>query len=455
MTEAHAPPGSGDPANDAAAPAGLLGDVGATMSRQAVSLVMGAGTAVITARALGAEGRGEFVLATLWVGLFALVLPVSIGYGFIYHIGQRRISLSEALSNSLTFALVMGFLGVLLATAAGSLWGADVLRGVSAQYLLVAALGLPAMVFTLTAGLCLIGAGLIRLGARIGAISSTTGLALCAFLVLGLRLGVVGALAAVTANAYISSALFLLMVRRHARIRPALNMAAIALAVRFGLKLHFGFIAQFLNYRLDRFIISFFLGPAAVGVYGIAVLLSELIWNVPGAVSNALYPRTSSTRSDSAELTARACRVSLLVVGLLCVVAAVAGPPLIPLVFGAEFASAGPVLWALLPGVLALTAGKVLAPYLVGHNRPIVGTLGSVASLVATIVLDLLLIPRWGILGEGIASSLAYIVGATVFVIYYQRVSRMPLRAAVVPLPSDLLQLRRLGRTNPNGVPDA
>jgi O-antigen/teichoic acid export membrane protein len=425
------------------------------MSRQAVSLLMGAGTAVITARALGPAGRGEFVLATLWVGLFALVLPMSIGYGFIYHIGQRRISLSEALSNSLTFALVLGLLGAVLAAAAGLLWGADVLRGVSAQCLLVAAVGLPAMVFAATASLCLTGAGLIRLGARIGAISSTTGLALCALLVLGLRLGVVGAVAAVTANAYISSALFFLMVSRRARIRPALNMVAIALAARFGLKLHVGFIAQFLNYRLDRFIITFFLGPAAVGIYGIAVLLSELIWNVPGAVSNALYPRTSSTRSDSAELTARACRVSLLVVGALCVVAAVVGPPLIPLVFGAEFASAGPVLWALLPGVLALTAGKVLAPYLVGHNRPIVATLGSVASLVATVVLDLLLIPRWGILGAGIASSLAYIVGATVFVIYYQRVSRMPLLAAVVPLPSDLLQLRRLARTKPNGVTGA
>jgi O-antigen/teichoic acid export membrane protein len=425
------------------------------MSRQAVSLVMGAGTAVITARALGAEGRGEFVLATLWVGLFALVLPMSIGYGFIYHIGQRRFSLSEALSNALTFALVVGLFGAVLATAAGLLWGPDILRGVSAHCLLVAALGVPAMVFTGTAGLCLTGAGLIRLGARIGAISSVTGLALCALLVLGLKLGVVGALLAVTANAYLSSALFFLMVSPHAPIRPALDPAAIALAVRFGLKLHAGFIAQFLNYRLDRFIISFFLGPAAVGIYGIAVLLSELIWNVPGAVSNALYPRTSSTRADSAELTAGACRVSLLVVGLLCVVAAVVGPALIPLVFGAEFAAAGPVFWALLPGVLALTAGKVLAPYLVGHNRPIVGTLGSVASLVATVVLDLLLIPRWGILGAGIASSLAYIVGATIFVIYYQRVSRMPLRAAVVPLPSDLVQLRRLVRTRPNGVPDA
>ena len=123
MTEAHAPPGSGDPANDAAAPAGLLGDVGATMSRQALSLVMGAGTAVITARALGAAGHGELALATLWVGLFALILPMSIGYGFIYHIGQRRLSLSETLSNALTFALVVGLFGALLATAAGSLWG--------------------------------------------------------------------------------------------------------------------------------------------------------------------------------------------------------------------------------------------------------------------------------------------------------------------------------------------
>jgi len=416
------------------------------MGRRALGLLMGAGTSVITARALGAAGRGELAVAGLWVGLFGLVLPMSIGYGFIYYIGQRKLSLSEALSNGLTFSLVVGVIGALLACVAGILWAGQVIRGVWTLSLVVAAIGLPAGLFGETAGLCLTGAGLIRLSARVGAITSTTRLALCALLVLGVRWGVVGALLAFTINNYVGSALIFLMVGRQARIRPALDLAAIVSAVRFSVKLHFGFIAQFLNYRLDQFVVNFFLGPAAVGIYGVAVTLAELIWHVPGAVGNALYPRTSSTRSDSAELTARACRMTMLVVGLACVVAAVAGPPLIPLVFGAEFASAGPVLWALLPGVLALSAGKVVGPYLVGHDRPQALTWGSVAALLLTVGMGLLLIPQLGILGAGLVSSAAYSGKAAVSLLWYMRTARAPLAAAVLPRRRDITYLGSVWR---------
>jgi len=423
---------------------GLLSDTAAVMGAQAVALVTGTATAIITARALGPDGRGVLALATLWVGLFALALPMSAGYGFLYHIGQGRISLSRALSNTLTFATLVGVLGIVISCGMALAWGARLVPGVAFTYVLIAALALPAMVFGSTASLCLTGAGWIKLGALIGALSSLVSVTLCCVLVLGLRLGVTGALWAVTGGAYANSLLLLALVGRRVRLRPALDVRAVISAVRFSLKMHAGFIAQFLNYRLDRFIVNFFLGPAAVGIYGIAVVLSELIWSVPGAVGTALYPRTSSTRRDSAEVTARACRMSLLVVGALCVGAALLGPLLIPVVFGQAFAGAVPALWALLPGVFVLTAGKAVSPYLVGHNRPIVGTWGSLASLVVTIALDVALIPRWGIVGAGIASSVAYTTGAIVFVTWYGKMARVSPLRALIPDGRDVMEMIRL-----------
>jgi len=422
---------------------GLLGDVAALMGAQAVALVTGTATAVITARALGPEGKGVLALATLWVGLFAMALPMSAGYGFIYHIGQGRISLSRALSNTLTFALVVGLLAIVISSGMALAWGAQLVPGVAFTYVLIAALALPAMVFGSTASLCLTGAGWIKLGALIGALSSLVSLTLCCLLVLGLRLGVTGALWAVTGGAYANSVLLLALVGRRVRVRPALDIRAIISAVRFSLKMHVGFLATFLNYRLDRFIVNLFLGPAAVGVYGIAVVLTELIWNVPGAIGNALYPRATSKKADSAEVTARVCRMSLLVVGALCVGAALLGPLLIPVVFGQAFAGAVPALWALLPGVLALTAAKIVSPFLVGHKRPSVLSGCALVSLAVTICLDLLLIPRWGILGAALASSAAYATAAALAVVAYSRASGVRPIRVLMPQLSDLAAFRQ------------
>ncbi len=402
-------------------PPGLLGDTVAVLGAQAMTLAAGAGATVITARLLGPSGQGVFGLTTLWIGLFALALPMSAGYGFLYRLGQGKLSLSEALSNALVFSLLVGAVGVAVSSGASLLWGRRLVPGVPLGYLVIAASGLPAMIFGSTAGLCLTGAGWIRLGARIGALSSLASVALCALLVWGLRLGVLGAVLAAVGTSYVQSALIFALAGRRARIRPTLELSQIRSAVRFGLRIHFGFLAQLANYRLDRFLVNCFLGPAAVGLYGLAVMLSELLWYLPAALGNALYPRANSLQADSAEVTERACRLSVVVVAGACLVAAVAGPPLIPIIFGAKFAGAGRVLWTLLPGVLALTAGKVVAPYLVGHDRPAVGTYAAVSSLVATVVLDLALIPRWGLAGAGVASSCSYVLAATVMVGAYLR----------------------------------
>ena len=69
-----------------------------------------------------------------------------------------------------------------------------------------------------------------------------------------------------------------------------------------------------------------------------------------------------------------------------------------------------------MPGVWALSLGKLLAIHLAGAGRPKVGTVAAVASLIATLALDLLLIPLWGIQGAAIASSVAYTLSTVIIV---------------------------------------
>lgn len=127
-------------------------------------------------------------------------------------------------------------------------------------------------------------------------------------------------------------------------------------ALSLGLRGQLGDLATFFNYRLDVFVVNYFLGPADVGIYTIGVIVSESIWQIPQAAAVALFPRTARTLDQGAsEFTCLVSRQVLLIAFLLGVAMALTSSILIPTLFGARFRPAVAVIWWILPGTIALT----------------------------------------------------------------------------------------------------
>ena len=82
------------------------------------------------------------------------------------------------------------------------------------------------------------------------------------------------------------------------------------------------------------------------------------------------------------------------------------------------------VLLALLPGIVLLGGGKVLTNDIAGRGYPQYNSVASGVSLILTVVLDLLLIPRLEVLGASIASTLAYTTIFALAIYFYLTVSR-------------------------------
>lgn len=404
---------------------GLTRDAGSVLAAQVVGLATALVGAIITARVLGPSGRGVLALATLWVSFFALSAPLSVGYGLVYELRHSRATLSLALSSALGLALALGTVGLGLALL--SAWGCThtLLHGVPLEYVALASVGLPAAIFNLLVSLALTGAGRVRQASVIGAVTAVVSLLLIVGALLALRLGVRGAVAASAAASVSGAALSLVWLRGHFQLSLLAPRAFWLTTLRFGLKIHGGTVAQWANYNLDRFLLNLYLGPVAVGVYAVAAMFAERLWLLPGAVGAALYSRTGGDAQDDAELTARACRSTLWVMLGACLLVGGVAPFMIPLVFGRDFAAATPSLLILLPGVLLLSAGKTLAPYLTNHNRPWTGTWISLISLSVTLLLNLLLIPRIGIAGSALASTLAYTINGVLHGLVFVRLSRV------------------------------
>ena len=100
--------------------------------------------------------------------------------------------------------------------------------------------------------------------------------------------------------------------------------------------------------------------------------------------------------------------------------------PVLRLLYGAAFDSGVRPAQVLLVGMLLSGASGVASGYLYGRGRPGLNSLGLGLGLVATVALDLALIPPYGALGAAVASSVAYLLGDAVLVLFVLRRSAAP-----------------------------
>jgi len=281
----------------------------------------------------------------------------------------------------------------------------------------------------------------------------------CVLLVVVLKQGVRGAVVAAMVSPGLCIVAYLFLLRRDVGFPLTCSRGAFKDALTFGVQGHLGSVLQFLNYRLDMFMVSFFTGAADLGYYTVAVSLAEMLWYLPDAAGFVLFPKTASAEPEAARrFTPKVARLLLFITALAAVGLFLVSRPLIVTLYTKQFLPALRPLWVLLPGVVALSYSKVIFSDLSGRGKPYYGTLASLVSVVLTLGLNPLLIPRWGIIGAAVVSSLAYAANAAAAVVFYTRetgnlpgqtlwVQKGDLQASINTGRSVALRLRRSFRS--------
>lgn len=175
--------------------------------------------------------------------------------------------------------------------------------------------------------------------------------------------------------------------------------------------------------QLDAVIISLLVNETVVGWYGIADQLFGTFMFVPTVFITAVFPALSRMFADKSDSLLHLMRKSFHLLLLLSVpiglgVTAIANP-LVVLLFGADFAPSGPVL-AIMGVVLVLTYQNILiGQFLISTDRQNAWTIVMAIATIATIPLDIVLVPwcqaRFG--NGAIGGSLAYTVTELMMVV--------------------------------------
>lgn len=389
----------------------FVGQVGVTLSAQMVMLVLALGQAAIVARWLGPEGKGVLTLVQLLPGMLAIFLNFGINSANVYYAGSRRLDIGTLASNGLTLGLVgstVGIAAVAILVVGG--WLDALMPGVPPAILLLSMAALPASLLIGQFNAILQGLRRISAVNAVNVLHTLATLVFMAVLIIGLQIGLLGAVLAVVGSAVFTLALVgRLLWREGAIFIPRWNPPAVRQLLSFGLRGYVGQLLQFFNYRLDMFLVNFFLDPASVGIYSVSVRMAELLWYLPNSVGFVIFPRAASAKPG--EMRSFIPRVFGITVALTFIGAiglAVLGRFLIVIVYSPAFLDAYVPLLALLPGVVLLGGAKVLTNVIAGHGYPQYNSINAGISLVLTVVFDLVLIPAYGLTGAAVASSISY-----------------------------------------------
>jgi O-antigen/teichoic acid export membrane protein len=194
--------------------------------------------------------------------------------------------------------------------------------------------------------------------------------------------------------------------------------------VKYGLRAQVGSIILLLNARLDFALVGALVGTHALGVYAVASRFAELLRLPSLAVNYVLYPAYAQRGGTAA---AREARAMIPRVGWIplagAIPLAVAATFLIPFLYGDAFRAAIAPTYVLLLGLSGGAVSAVITAFLYGNGRPGLNSLAMGAGLVMTIVLDLLLIPHFGLMGAAFASSVAYLSTTAVLGICFKAVA--------------------------------
>jgi stage V sporulation protein B len=422
---------------------GLLSAGLHTFTASLVSIPIGFLTSVVVARALGPSSKGVFDLAVTSASLLALILGFAMPAGITYAVARGLAAPRRVLRLVLAVGVGQAVLGYLLISVA------DLIPALATTLPTSRSETIRVLV-PLLAAAAAIGSSLksILLGRERFALANWIDvggrmLTLGGVVVLAFALPQAGltpeAVVAVSLGAAVVTAVVFGIegVRGTARGGP--------LAIRQGLRIaipsYAANILQFLNYRLDLFLVAFFRTTTEVGLYALAASLAQLLWLVSNAMATVLFPRVASNDEPEGvalDRTAFFSRFSLASTLVLGIVLAVIAEPFLRIIYGAQFEPAVVPLLLLLPGIVAFAPVNVLAAHLAGSGRPEINLAVSGASLAVTIILDLLLIPAYGMAGAAVASSVAYITATVVIVALYCRHVHATARSVLLPTAADV-----------------
>jgi O-antigen/teichoic acid export membrane protein len=196
---------------------------------------------------------------------------------------------------------------------------------------------------------------------------------------------------------------------------------------------------------LNVIIMSYFLVSRDIGYYSVAWAVGSLLFFIPSAATAIHFPLVSGMEEeeDRRVVTNRLSRYNISLVVLAGILLGLVSKYLIPLLFGQDFSPAFIILLFLLPGAVFFSLQAPFTSYFYGIGYPRVIYVAPFVAFLAIILLNIILLPRIGVIGASISSTIAYLFHFLIILKSYQRTTGSQLKDLFI-LKKEEISLNKL-----------
>ena len=195
----------------------------------------------------------------------------------------------------------------------------------------------------------------------------------------------------------------------------------------------YGLVGYFSGSYLDAFFIASYLSKADLGVYSLAIQINGVAMQIPTLANTLLLPLLVTLQAETGKERSfsyfrNVLPGIVLVWGLASALMSFFFYFAIPAIYGSPFTPAAVPVWIL------MSATVVWIPIALGYSAlantvsaTYISLVAAIASSTVNIALNVILIPRYGMIGCAVATLLAFTASVVTFAILLRRATKMPI----------------------------
>jgi O-antigen/teichoic acid export membrane protein len=396
----------------------IIKDMFVTFSATIFTAVFGFLSSILIARLLGPEKQGAVKIIILLPTLMLTFMNFGIDSAILYFSAKEKCFQSmDRTINKITgfFLLFVAVIGPAVILA-----GRNYFQNIPLVYLFSVLLLVPLNFYQATQTALIRAENFYMKYNLINAVKQTVYFAVILLIVFYKSIWIV-----IAANyAMVATGIFMCKFKSHHEDQQAVRPFLKDL-LKYGGKTYTSSVVNFLNYRFDDIYLKPFVNLSNLGIYTVAQTLSEQIWMIPNSASVVLLPRLAAMDEEQKKnVSLRVCRhiatIMFVISGLVIWLSAY----LFPLIYSNKYNDSILPFRILMIGTFLMSYGKILGNAIAAYGKPEKNIAANIAGSLSNVLLNLFMIPKYGILGAAIAGTISYSILSIVTVIMFIRTNR-------------------------------
>lgn len=392
-----------------------------------IVISLGLVVSILTARYIGPEGNGLIASLTVYPSLFMAFGSLGVRQSITYFLGKNIFS-EQQIRTAITHiwimitptSLIICFIIMYNFSNSGS----------NLTLVILALLPIPFTLFNTFSSGIFLGNNDIKYYNKVNWIPSLVVFLGVLLFIVTFNFGVRGAMLASVGGPMVMSIVLIVRNYRSNDFFIKFDWSIIQPMLSLGIVYATALLVINLNYKIDIILLDSMSNSHELGIYSKGALLAEYFWKIPAVLSTVIFARSAVSKHEKyfSLHVAQLLRVSFVIVIIVALLVFLFSKWIVVCLYGIKFYESETVLNLLLPGVVILTVFKVMNMDLAGKAKPWIALKAMVPALIVNVVLNIVMIPRFGADGAAIASTLSYSLAGLLFLGFYSKAVNLSIR---------------------------